>query len=210
MRHDSFRENFVDSCGCKYCLSFKVPLPQAPAHRQPTPISQQNIAFSCLNQRVWPCGRGDVWCPGTKCLGKLGLLILTPAVGSAQLGVTPAPLQKPCLAPWSPATSLPTLLASSDTVIPLTRKVMTPIHYFECHFCKGINQLSVRLDYILILIMLKSSCFLNTFFRSLNFSRAVSHLARLYLAVISPLWKFDRQQPWFSGLAICLTCACCL
>lgn len=109
---------------------------------------------------------------------------------------------RPCAttrAPCSCSTSLPTLLASSEMVIPLTRKVMTLIHYFKCHFCKGINQLSVRLDYILILIVLKSCCFLDTFFCSLNFSRAVPHLVSLYLAVISPLWKSDRWESLFSG-----------
>lgn len=48
---------------------------------------------------------------------------------------------------------------------------MTPIHYFKYHFCKGINQLSVRLDYILILIVLKSFCFLNTFFLFFKFQQ---------------------------------------
>lgn len=51
------------------------------------------------------------------------------------------------------------LLSSSEMIIPLTRKVMTLIHYFKCHLCKVINQLNVRLDYILILIVLNSRCF---------------------------------------------------
>lgn len=131
-------------------------------------------------------------------LGRLGPPILASTAGSAQPGgcpctATKAGCQERCLAPCSCTVSPPTFLTSSEMVIPLTRKVMTLIHYFKCHFCKGINQLSVRLDYILILIVLKSCCFLNTFFCSLNFSRAASHLVRLYLAVISPLWKFDRQ-----------------
>lgn len=70
---------------------------------------------------------------------------------------------------------------------------MTLRHYFKCHLCKVINQLNVRLDYILILIVLNAYCFLNKFSCSLHFSRAESHLVRLYLAVISPLWKCDRQ-----------------
>lgn len=195
MRHDSFRENFVDSCGCKYCLSFQVLLPQAPAHSQPKPSFQQQKTFSCPNQRVL---HGDVWCPGTECLGKAGSSDPHLRSGLCSAWDRPCPAtraecQEQHLGPCSCTISLPTLLASSEMAIPLTRKVMTLIHYFKCHFCKGINQLSVRRDYILILIVLKSCCFLNTFFCSLNFSRAVSHLVSLYLAVISSLWKFDRQ-----------------
>lgn len=70
---------------------------------------------------------------------------------------------------------------------------MTLIHYFKCHLCKVINQLNVRLDYILILIVLNACYNLNNFSCSLHFSRPESHLVRLYLAVISPLWKCDRQ-----------------
>lgn len=64
----------------------------------------------------------------------------------------------------------------SEIVIPLTGRVMTLMHYFKCHFCKGINQLSERLDYILILIVLSLAVFFNAFFGSLNFSRVASQL----------------------------------
>lgn len=203
MRHNPFRENFVDSCGCKYCLSFKFPQPTGS-------LSWVHNRRQFFLAQIKELCDSDVWCPGTKCLREDGPSnpLLRSGLCSAwghPCTTTRAGHLCPLLVLDFPP--LPNLLASSEMVIPLTRKVMTPIHYFKCHFCKGINRLSVRLDYILILIVLKSYWFLNTFFCSLNFSRAVSHLVSLYLAVISPLWKFDRREPLFSGPGISLACA---
>lgn len=120
--------------------------------------SWQRIITSCLNQGV---PQGDVWFPGTEYLGKVGsphtCLHSRPCSAwwlllSFHKNWMPRAAPFPCLCANS-------LLSSSEMIIPLTRKVMTLIHYFKCHLCKVINQLNVRLDYILILIVLNSHCF---------------------------------------------------
>lgn len=118
----------------------------------------QKITFSCLHQGV---AHGDVWFPGTKCLGKVGsphfclhsrLCSAWQSLLSFQKSWMSRVAPFPCLRAIS-------LFSSSEMIIPLTRKVMTVVHYFKCHFCKVINQLNVGLDYILILIVLNSCCF---------------------------------------------------
>lgn len=127
-------------------------------------------------------------------LGKLVPLTLASTADSAHPGgcscpCTRAGCQEQHLS--VPVRNFPSL--SSEMVIPLTRKVMTLIHYFKCHLCKVINQLNVRPDYILILIVLNSCCFLNKCSCSFTFQQGSISLSRLHIAVISPLWKYDRQ-----------------
>lgn len=151
----------------------------------------QRITYLCPNQGV-PHVMCDSQALST--LGKLVPLTLASTAGSAHPGgcscpSTRAGCQEQHLSVL--VRNFPSL--SSEMIIPLTRKVMTLIHYFKCHLCKVINQLNVRLDYILILIVLNSCCFLNKFSCSFTFQQGSISLSRLYLAVISPLWKYDRQ-----------------
>lgn len=113
---------------------------------------------------------------------------------------------------------LPTVLTSSEMVIPLTGRVMTLVHYFKCHFCGGINQLSERLDYILILIvlsLLSLAVFFKCIFQFFKLQKGTIPVG-LCLTLIFWLGKLNRRAiiQWFwyqSSLYVLLfSCIVCM
>lgn len=96
---------------------------------------------SCSPNQSMP--HGDVWYPGTICLEKAGSSpphLLHP-IWPQELDTISSNSSCSCLV------SLPTVLTSSETVIPLTRRIMTPMHYFKCLFFFFVKELISLLWY---------------------------------------------------------------